>query len=159
MNAEFIKSNHLKLFYALKPGTSTSYYQTAGLNGFLPIRIGITKEVFASIHQTGKNHLERLTGQIKATFKKDDSSIYKKYRPFWIHTSIYEVLNYPIFIGYGDIGISNNVGKTEGTGDLLILHSSDSWKTLSIHIFRGMLFQKDQVFPYLYNLLKQQSPG
>jgi hypothetical protein len=159
MNAEFLKSNHLLFRYELKPGTSTSYYLTAGAGGILPARIGITRQTFAIIKQTGRGHLEKLTGQIKATFKKNDLSIYKKQKPFWIHTSIYEIPDFPVFAGYGDIGITNDSGKTEGTGDLLILHSSDSWKTLSIHIFRGMLFQKDQVFPYLYSLLKQQSPA
>jgi hypothetical protein len=159
MDTEFLKSNHLHFRYELKPGTSTSYYLTAGANGILPSRIGITRQTFAQIKQTGRGHLEKLTGQLKATFKKNDQSIYKKQKPFWIHTSIYEIQAFPVFAGYGDIGITNGSGKTEGTGDLLILHSSDSWKTLSVHIFRGMLFQKDQVFPYLYNLLKQQSPA
>lgn len=159
MNAEFLKSNHLRFQYELKPGTSTSYYQITGATGFLPSRIGMTRHTFSSIKQTGKGHLERLTGQLKATFKKNDKSIYKKFKPFWIHTSIYEICDFPVFVGYGDIGISNELGKTEGTGDLLILHSSDKWKKLSVHIFRGMLFQKDEVFPYLYNTLKQQSPA
>jgi len=159
MNDEFLKSNHLQFMYELKPGTKTSYYLTSGARGILPARIGVTKESFSLIHQTGRGHLEKQTGQIKATFRKNDESIYKKHKPFWIHTSVYEISDFPVFVGYGDIGISNEEGKTEGTGDLLILHSSDAWKTLSIHIFRGLLFQKDQVFPYLYNLLKQQSPA
>jgi len=156
MNADFLKSNHLLFSYELKLGTSTSYYQTAGAMGILPARIGITRESFASIHQTGKNHLEKLTGQMKATFRKNEISYYKKYEPFWIHSSIFEIRDFPVFVGYGDIGITNNTGKTESTGDLLVFHSSDSWKTLSLHLFRGLLFQKDQVFPYLYGLLKQQ---
>ena len=111
------------------------------------------------IKQTGRGHLEKLTGQIKATFRKNEESVYKKHKPYNVHSTIFDIPNFPVFAGYGDIGCSNAEGKTEGTGDLLILHSSDSWKTLSIHIFRGMLFQKDQVFPYLFNLLKQQSPA
>jgi hypothetical protein len=159
MTDEFLKSNHLQFIYELKPGTSTSYYLTAGARGILPARIGVTRESFSSIHQTGRNHLEKLTGQIKATFKKSDISIYKKNKPFWIHTSLFEIQEFPVFAGYGDIGISNDEGKTESTEDLLIIHSSDQWQRIIIHIFRGMLFQKDQVFPYLYNLMKQQSPA
>jgi hypothetical protein len=102
--------------------------------------------------------LEKLTGQVKATFKKSDESIYKKHKPGWIHTSLFEIQEFPVFAGYGDIGISNALGKTESTGDLLIIHSSDEWQRIRIHIFRGMLFHKDQIFPYLYKLLKQQSP-
>ena len=49
MNAEFIKSNHLHFRYELKPGTSTSYYLTAGANGILPGRIGITRQTFSII--------------------------------------------------------------------------------------------------------------
>ena len=41
MDAEFLKSNHLQFRYELKPGTSTSYYLTAGACGILPARIGI----------------------------------------------------------------------------------------------------------------------
>ena len=156
MDIEFLKANHLQFLYELKENTSTSYYLTAGARGILPARIGVTRESFSSIHQTGRNHLEKLTGQIKATFKKSDESIYKKHKPFWLHTSIYEIQEFPVFAGYGDIGISNEAGKTEGTGDLLILHSSDEWHRIRIHIFRGMLFHKDQVFPYLYDLMKQQ---
>ena len=37
----------------------------------------------------------------------------------WIHTSLFEIQEFPVFAGYGDIGISNALGKTEGTGDLL----------------------------------------
>jgi len=156
MNDEFLKSKHLQFSFELKPNTSTSYYLTAGARGILPARIGVTRESFSLIHQTGRNHLEKLTGQIKATFKKSDESIYKKHKPYWCHTSLFEIQEFPVFAGYGDLGISNALGKTESTGDLLILHTSDQWKTLSIHLFRGLLFQKNQVFSYLYNLMKQQ---
>jgi len=78
MNDLFLKSNHLQYLYELKQGTKTSYYLPAGARGILPARIGITKESFSMIHQTGRGHLEKLTGQIKATFKKNDESIYKK---------------------------------------------------------------------------------
>ncbi|MEI6575760.1 MAG: hypothetical protein WCO63_06230 [Bacteroidota bacterium] len=154
MNAEFLKSKHLHFEYELKSGTSTSYYQIGGTRGILPSRIGITRNTFAIIRQTGRGHLEKLTGQVKSTFKKEETSIYKKCKPFWIHSSLYEIPDFPVFLGYGDIGFTSGNGKTEGTGDLLIIHSSDQFQTLTIHIFMGLLFHKDQVIPYLKNLLK-----
>lgn len=157
MRTERIKSNHLQFVYELKEGTSTSYYLKAGKPGFLPERIGITRQIFAHVNRTGGNHLEKITGQIKGTFRRNEESVYKKQKPFWLHTSIYEVTKFPVFAGYGDIGITSQTGRTQGTGDLIIIKASDTWNIVSLHIFRGMLFEKDQVFPYLSNLLKQQS--
>jgi hypothetical protein len=144
-------SNHLQFTYGLKPGTSTSFYKQSGPEGFLPNRLGITRQKFSYINQTGKNHLEGLQGQMKGTFTKKEESIYKKFRPWWIHSSIYEITDFPGFFGYGDIGITSANKKTEGTEDLLIFLSSDEFKSVSIHLFRGMLFRKDEVFRYLYN--------
>lgn len=149
MNNDFISKLHKTATYKLKPETSSSYYYQSG-EAALPNRIGITKEKFAKVNQSGyKQH--PVNGQIKATFKKNEESIYKQFRPFNIHTSIYHVPGYSYFIGYGSIGITKESGRIKDTGDLIILYSqSASWEEVEIHFFPGLLKELPAVFDYLY---------
>ncbi|HCY22765.1 MAG TPA: hypothetical protein DHV29_04685 [Bacteroidales bacterium] len=142
---------HRTAIYKLKPGTSTSYYYQSGTD-LLPNRICITQDAFAVIRQTG-NHLHKPVGQIKATFTKKESAVYKLNYPFNVHTSIYQYPDCPLFIGYGSIGISNNSGKISETGDLVILYCSTSaWDEIELHFFPGMLKKLPEAFEYLYKI-------
>ena len=149
MNNDFISRIHKTAIYKLKPGTSSSYYYQQGESA-LPNRIGITKDKFARVNQSGyKEH--PVNGQIKATYSKKETSIYKQFKPFNIHTSIYQVNEYSYFIGYGSIGISKESGRINDTGDLIILYShSASWEEVEIHFFPAMLKELTAVFQYLY---------
>lgn len=44
----------------------------------------------------------------------------------------------PLFIGYGTIGVTNQEGKVEDTGDLLIFYTPDNWINIKIFHFIGM---------------------
>lgn len=149
MNNDFISKLHKTAIYKLKPDTSSSYYYQSG-EAVLPNRIGITKDKFAKVNQSGyKEH--PANGQIKATYTKKEESIYKQFKPFNIHTSIYQVNEYSYFIGYGSIGISRESGRIHDTGDLIILYSqSASWEEVEIHFFPGLLKELPAVFDYLY---------
>ena len=59
---------------------------------------------------------------------------------------------YPLFIGYGSIGISNNEGKItkeSDLGDLVILYTSDDWQSIRIYYFTGMITSLYEVMEYL----------
>ena len=150
MNENLIKAIHQTAIYELKEGTKTSYYHKSG-NGNLPGRIGFSKFEFAKTEKKGRNQHET-KAQLKATFKKSEVSPYKKHKPFTIHTNIWSVPEYLLFIGYGSIGISNELGKIIDTNDLIIVYSNSSnWIELEIHIFPGMLMNLKEVFQYLNN--------
>jgi hypothetical protein len=150
MNENLIKAKHQTAIYQLKEGTKTSYYYQSGINT-LPGRIGFNKFEFVETKRTGRN-LHKSKAQLKATFKKSESSLYKKFKPFTIHTNIWQFPEYILFIGYGSIGISDKIGKIIDTNDLIIIFSSSSsWKELEIHIFPGMLMNLEEVLQYLYN--------
>jgi hypothetical protein len=152
MNENLIQAVHKSAIYKLKPDTSTSYYYQVG-ELILPNRIGISNEFqFAEANKSGRNQ-HPIAGQIKATFKLKEESKYKQNKPFNIHTNIWKVAEYPIFIGYGSIGITNEAGRITETGDLIILYSrSASWQEVEVHFFPGMLMQLDSMFEYLYKL-------
>ena len=156
MNTEFIKGCHVHLTYKLAEGTKTSYRQVEGPANILPNRIGITREQFSYVNNTGGHRDEKKVGQAKSQFTKKEVSPYKMYKPFQFHTTIYHIPGYPVFIGYGDVGTSSCTGGTVGSKDLVVLHSPDGWETVNIHLFEGLLFQKDDVFAYLYKFIKQQ---
>ena len=45
---------------------------------------------------------------------------------------------YPLFIGYGTTGISNNEKGITDTGDLVVFYSPNNWSTIQISFFRGL---------------------
>lgn len=150
MNESLIKAKHQKAIYLLKEGTKTSYYYQSGIQT-LPNRIGFNKFEFAETKRTGRN-LHKSKAQLKATFKKSETSIYKNFKPFTIHTNIWQNSEFMLFIGYGSIGFSNEKGKITDTNDLIIVFSyTSNWQELEIHIFPGMLMNLEEVFNYLNN--------
>ena len=152
MKDNLIKAKHKTAIYRLKEGTTTSYYFRSG-SLLLPERIGISKQFeFAKTKRTGRNQ-HKAIGKIKATFKKKESSRYKEFKPYTIHTNIYKVNEYLLFIGYGSIGITTDSGRIKYTNDLIILFSKTAdWKEIEFHFFEGMLFWMKDVFSYLNKL-------
>ena len=51
-------------------------------------------------------------------FTKNEESPLKQNAPYKIRTQIWSINEYPLFIGYGSIGISNNEGKITKESDL-----------------------------------------
>lgn len=155
LNEALLKKKHEVFLYELKPETATSYYLKEGNKGILPDRIGFSKNGFAMIERKGRALLENKVGQIVGTFKRDEDSVYKLNSPFRIFSSIWEAENYPLFVGYGDIGVTNKKGKIETSKDLFIIYSSGK-EWIEIHLFRGLIEFKDSVLNYLSEHKKQK---
>ncbi|MCK9627508.1 MAG: hypothetical protein M0R37_02825 [Bacteroidales bacterium] len=141
MNRQFIEATIQIATYQRKEGTSSSYYWQSGTK-ILPNRLGISKDQFSSILKKGRN-LQKITGQIKSTFKKTEISPLKQYKPYAVHTQIWGIPEYPLLIGYGSLGISNKDGiidRTSDTEDLILINSpSSDWKEIKIYYFpKGM---------------------
>jgi hypothetical protein len=149
MNELLIRSKHEVYGYELKEGTSSSYYLTQGKRNVLPERISFSKDGFKPISQTGRAKTELKVGQIVGKFKKnEESSCYKLYDPYEIYSSIWQAKDYPIFTGYGDIGISKESGRIASTKDLFIIYSPQKG-TLEIHLFKGLVEFKEEALSFL----------
>lgn len=160
MNEQLIKAKHEPSLYELKEGTTSSYYLKEGKRNLLPERLTFSKEGFKVLKHTGRLMTEKKVGQLAGTFKVKEESCYKLYKPFSIFSSIFEAKDYPLFIGYGDIGLSKEgPEKPERTKDLFILYSPGKG-TLEVHLFKGLLEFKEPVLAYLkgYILDKGKSP-
>ena len=154
-NNELFQKKHQVLIYELRQGTSSSFYQKDGKKELLPQRIGFSKNGFLQIASTGRAMVEKKVGQIVGTFKKNEISPYKKHKPFSIFSTVWESNQYPSFIGYGDIGLTNEKGKTISSKDLFILYSPCP-DIIEIHLFAGLVQFKNLVFEYLKDYKKQK---
>lgn len=138
IGTEFIASNLRQATYKLKEGTKSSYYWQSGTK-MLPDRLSISKESeMTKVARKGRNLLHSLAGQMVGTFKANEESPLKVHKPFTCRTQIWAVDEYPLFIGYGTTGISNNEMGITDTGDLVVFYSSDNWSTIQIYFFRGL---------------------
>lgn len=138
MNEEFIKANFQVATYTLKEGTKGSYYRTEGFPE-LPNRLSISKDnELTKVSRKGRNLLHPIVGQMIGSFTQKEVSRYKEYKPYVCRTQIWKVEEYPLFIGYGTIGVTNQEGKVEDTGDLLIFYTHDNWINIKIFHFIGM---------------------
>jgi len=154
MNDQFIEAIIQSATYQRKEGTATSYYWATGAK-LLPDRISISKESeMNETSHTGRNPLHKITGQIMGTFKKNETSPLKLNKPFNLRTNIWQMEDFPSFIGYGTIGISNQLGKIDrqsDTGDLIVLHTSTKdWKEITIHYFAGSVMELESIMEFLY---------
>ena len=153
LNCEFIRSAMKVAHYLLKEGTTTSYYWQQGCCE-LPNRLSISKGTeMTSVQRKGRNIQHPIVGQLLGEFKVAEESPLKQHKPFKVRTQIWQVPSYPTFIGYGTLGISNESGKVEDTGDLVVLYSSDQWRNIDIFYFAGMgnINDMEQVMKFLYN--------
>ena len=153
MENEFLRKQLRICTYKLKEGTKSSYYLNGG-ERLLPNRIGITSDAFTPVKKKGRN-LQTITGQFVSNFKKNEESILKQYPPYTIRTQIWKIEDYPQFIGYGTCGITNESGKTQDTGDLMIFHSNDNWETITIYYLIGMAKPefRDDAFRYVASII------
>lgn len=137
INQEFIKSTLLEMEYHLKEGTKASYYWHEGAR-ILPNRLSISKSEITKVERKGRNLLHSISGQMIGSFKKSEDSPLKRNKPYTCRTQIWRVEEYPHFIGYGTIGITNSEGGIFDTNDLVIFDSKDNWQTIRIYFFRGL---------------------
>ncbi|MBQ6648377.1 MAG: hypothetical protein IJM66_05965 [Muribaculaceae bacterium] len=160
MIAEFIGKAMKSAAYQHKKGTASSYYWQSG-DKILPNRLSISKDTeMTSVKRKGRNLLHPVVGQLLGKFKVAEESPLKQHKPFEVRTQIWQVPLYPLFIGYGTIGITGASGKVEGdTGDLVVLYSTDQWANITIFYFAGMGNPNDmeQVMKYLCRYVGEES--
>lgn len=138
MIKEYITANLQKAIYQLKEDTKSSYYWQSGSH-ILPNRLSISKEKeITAVQRKGRNLLHPIVGQMLGNYSKKDESRLKRYKPYSVRTQIWQLPNYPLIIGYGSSGITNEAGQIEDTNDLLIFTSPDNWTTITIYFFAGM---------------------
>ena len=129
MNSLFIEKCHSCLSYRLKEGTKASFYCKTGENGILPERLSLG--IYAQKQNSRKDYLKK--NEVNGIYKKTESGLYRMLNHGRIHTSIWEMPEFPEFYGYGEID------ERHGIYDLIVLFSEDNCnKTFDIHIFRGM---------------------
>ena len=156
MNKQFIQSCLQKATYTRKPNTKTSYIWDSGFT-FLPKTLSIFRgNNNVKCAKKGRN-LQNAEAQLKGTFCKKEESHLKQFAPYRVSTQIWEIENYPSFIGYGSIGITGESGtitKESDTGDLIILYSKDyNWDKIEIFYFKGMLPYLEEVAEYISTVI------
>lgn len=139
MIEEFISKSMKVAIYQHKEGTKSSYYWRQG-SKILPSRLSISRgSEMTNVQHKGRNAMHPVVGQLLGKFKVAEESPLKQHKPYVVRTQLWQVPLYPLFIGYGTIGISNESGKVTGdTGDLIVMHSTDQWESISIFYFAGM---------------------
>jgi len=153
----FIEAAMQESWYQRKPGTSSSYYFQAGCR-ILPNRLSISRDELSVVRKKGRNLIHPVIGQLIGQFTKGEESPLKANFPYVVRTQIWQIPEYPLFIGYGSIGISNEEGKIErgsDAGDLIILESENpNWERIQIFFFPAMIKQLEEVITFLSNKFK-----
>lgn len=123
MEKKFIESTIQVATYKLKEGTSTSYYWQKG-STILPNRISFTlgKEITEAKHKGRMlNKEEKVIGEVDATFKKDETSPLKQYKPYNIHSKVFQSIDFPQLTGYATLAVTNEEGKCKNEEGLLVI--------------------------------------
>lgn len=137
MKSDYKSLNPAVAVYALKPGTTSSYYWQRGTR-VMPNRLSIFPTDMTPTAKKGRN-LQPSAGQMKSTFTKAEESPLKQHRPWDCNTKLWQVPEFPDFIGYGTLGITAESGRIEGdTNNLVALFTPDAWKTIAVFYFPGM---------------------
>lgn len=137
MESNFIKANLLEMVYSKKEDTKCSYYWGGGAK-ILPNRLSISNEIeFTKVKKKGRNLIQATAGQMVGRFTKSETSPLKVFAPYDCRTQIWVLEEFPLFLGYGTIGISGENG-IQDIKDAVIFYSNDNWKTIRIYFFRGL---------------------
>jgi hypothetical protein len=143
--------------YQRKPGTTSSYYFESG-SRILPNRLSISRDELTMVRKKGRNLLHPVIGQLIAQFTQVEGSPLKLNKPYGVRTQIWQIPQYPLFVGYGSIGISNEEGKIDrgsDTGDLIVLDAEDlDWERIRIFYFPAMVKGLEEVMNFLTNKLQ-----
>lgn len=159
---EMIKATMQQATYKRKEGTATSYYWFEG-SRILPNRASIQNVEITDVARKGRNLRDTFAGQFIGKFTCKEQSPLKQYRPYVVRTQIWRNPDYPQFIGYGTLGISNEQGHVtdkSDTGDLIIMYSEDShWDSIRIFYLAGMGKNPELIeaaYKYLSELLENK---
>ena len=154
---KFIEAAMQESWYQRKPGTSSSYYFQAGCR-ILPNRLSISRDELSIVRKKGRNLIHPVIGQLIGQFTKGEESPLKVNFPYICRTQIWQFPEYPLFIGYGSIGISNEKGKIDrgsDTGDLIVLDAEDpDWERIRFFYFPAMVKGLEEVMNFLSNKFK-----
>lgn len=166
MSKHLFKSIEKRLIYRRNPETKVSFYRQAGSSDVLPLRVNFSTdpEGFRRIAQTGRAGTYRKVADFKARFTRNDSP-----SPYWIKNeqteervsfSVWECENYPLFLGFADVGRSNETGKIEHTPDLVVIvRTIDNCRdTLELRVYPGLYSQREEVLKMLNEEVRTQSP-
>lgn len=154
MEQNFIESSMQESCYERKPGTLTSYYHKTGRK-ILPNRLTISRDKLFNVRKKDRNLIHPVIGQLLGQFTKNEESPLKANSPFMVRTQIWHIPEYPLFIGYGSIGISNEEGKIDrgsDTEDLIILEAeAPDWERIRIFYFPAMIKKLEEVMTHISN--------
>jgi hypothetical protein len=107
---------------------------------------------FFELNKKGRALSESKVGQILGCFKKNEVSTYKQNKPYEVYSSVWQAKAYPEFLGYGDIGLSNEEGRIKASKDLFIIVKKE--KVLELHLFPSLVPYREEVLEYLKGLKK-----
>ena len=151
---KYIQAAMQEAWYQRKAGTLSSYYHNAGCR-ILPNRLSISRDEFTMVRRKGRKLIHPVIGQLLGRFTKNEESPLKANSPFMVRTQIWHIPEYPLFIGYGSIGISNEEGKIDresDTEDLIILEvEAPDWERIRIFYFPAMIKKLEEVMTHLSN--------
>jgi len=166
MNKQLIKAIEKRLIYRRNPETKVSFYRQPGSSDVLPLRINFSTdpEGFRRIAQTGRAGTYKKVADFKARFTRNDS-----HSPYWIKNgkteervsfSIWDCDNFPLLLGFADVGRTNENGRMEDTPDLVvIIRTLDNCRdTLEVRIYPGFYPQREEVLMMLNEEVRTQSP-
>ena len=151
---KYIQAAMQEAWYQRKAGTLSSYYHNAGCR-ILPNRLSISRDEFTMVRKKGRKLIHPVIGQLLGRFTKNEESPLKANSPFMVRTQIWHIPEYPLFIGYGSIGISNEEGKIDrgsDTEDLIILEvEAPDWERIRIFYFPAMIKKLEEVMTHISN--------
>ena len=151
---KYIQATMQEAWYQRKAGTLSSYYHNAGCR-ILPNRLSISRDKLFNVRKKDRNLIHPVIGQLLGQFTKNEESPLKANSPFMVRTQIWHIPEYPLFIGYGSIGISNEEGKIDresDTEDLIILEvEAPDWERIRIFYFPAMIKKLEEVMTHISN--------
>ena len=166
MNKQLIKVIEKRLTYRRNTDTKVSFYRQAGSSDVFPLRINFSNdpEGFSRLTRTGRAATYKKVADCKARFTRNDSR-----SPYRIHNgeteerisfSVWECKEYPLLLGFADVGRTNERGKMEDTPDLVVIvRTLDNCRdTLDVRIYPGLYYQREEVLTYLNEEVRSQSP-
>ena len=126
MEPQFIKQTMVINTYKLKSlEHPTSYYRQEP-ESVLPNRISCQFEgkQLTEARQTGRmlNKVDKVIGEVKASFTKFDNSPYKQFKPYTFTSRIFRAVDYPQLSGYAIPAITGENGRADNEIGMLVIY-------------------------------------